>query len=185
MTCSHWTRPETKQTRGNSPVSRFLLLVLLLLSTACAAPGNPKGAAEIRPEKGQVVGGQKHEDVANKPAHKTTPIPAKPRFTLLPPTFGPRAKLPAEKALNPNRLLGLLDTDVKRVLGTPDFTRLDPPAQIWQYRESACLLDIFLYQDKNRDNAYAVTHIEARGLDVNRVADKDCIFSVLKNRGPG
>lgn len=44
-------------------------------------------------------------------------------------------------------------------LGPPDFTRLDPPAQLWQYRGATCVLDLFLYPD---GNALRVAHAETR-----------------------
>jgi len=44
-------------------------------------------------------------------------------------------------------------------LGPPDFTRLDPPAQLWQYRGTTCVLDLFLYPD---GNALRVAHAQTR-----------------------
>ena len=32
------------------------------------------------------------------------------------------------------------------VLGAPDFVRRDGNAQIWQYRATNCVLDLFLYK---------------------------------------
>jgi hypothetical protein len=38
-------------------------------------------------------------------------------------------------------------TQVIQRLGRPDFTRVDPPAEIWQYRGVSCVLDLFMYPD--------------------------------------
>lgn len=55
-------------------------------------------------------------------------------------------------------LKGLSAIQVKDMLGPPSFTRRDKPAEIWQYRNDLCILDLFLYPDaKNQTVAhYAV-----------------------------
>ena len=93
--------------------------------------------------------------------------------------------MPTAGALKADHLIGLVDSELERILGKPDFRRNDPPAQIWQYRNPSCLFDVFLYQDQAAADAYTVTHIEARGRDVNLVSDRKCFLSVLKDRKKG
>lgn len=45
-------------------------------------------------------------------------------------------------------------------LGPPDFTRRDPPAELWQYRGATCVLDLFLYPEAG---TMTVSHAQTRG----------------------
>jgi len=160
------TRRKARPKRTDLLVSRLIVLLLLLFPAACAAPVAvpkpvPKEPAAAAPDKTATT---------------------RPRITLLPARRPRPIKLPDKNVLKPERLIGLFESDLTRLLGSPDFRRDDPPAQLWQYRNSSCRFDVFLFQDKKRGNAYAVTHVEARGLDVNRVSSGDCYLSVLENR---
>lgn len=55
----------------------------------------------------------------------------------------PMAARPAE----PPTLAGLSATEVVALFGEPDFRRVEPPAELWQYRSADCVLDLFLYSD--------------------------------------
>lgn len=44
-------------------------------------------------------------------------------------------------------------------LGPPDFTRRDPPAELWQYRGASCVLDLFLYPEAG---TMTVSHAQTR-----------------------
>ena len=74
-------------------------------------------------------------------------------------------------------------------LGAPQFRRRDGQAEIWQYRGSACALDVFLYAD---GNSLKVRYVETRGRDTNAATDpkqaRDCASALLDSRagaGPG
>ena len=60
---------------------------------------------------------------------------------------------------DPDRFLGTSPRKLETELGSPVQVRREPPAEIWQYRDSQCVLDLFLYPG---ENGPAVTHIEAR-----------------------
>ena len=45
------------------------------------------------------------------------------------------------------------------ILGAPDFVRRDGTAQIWQYRDTNCILDLFLYKSGSEA---LVKHAELR-----------------------
>lgn len=45
-----------------------------------------------------------------------------------------------------NEFVGFGPDRVLPILGAPDFVRRDGTAQIWQYRATNCILDLFLYQ---------------------------------------
>ena len=42
-------------------------------------------------------------------------------------------------------LKGLAPEQVTALIGNPDLRRVDPPAEIWQYRSADCVLDLYFY----------------------------------------
>ncbi|MGB1548178.1 MAG: hypothetical protein ACPHIA_06555 [Alphaproteobacteria bacterium] len=60
-----------------------------------------------------------------------------------PPT---RAQATAAATPAPVELVGLGKEDVRDLLGEPQLIRRDGPAEVWQYRVHACILDLFLYE---------------------------------------
>ena len=46
---------------------------------------------------------------------------------------------------NSEEFVGFSPERVLPILGAPDFVRRDGSAQIWQYRATNCILDLFLY----------------------------------------
>lgn len=79
----------------------------------------------------------------------------------------------------PSTLSGLDSGQVVELLGPPPFKRLDNPAEIWQYRAPACVLDLFLYR-AGQSGPFRVRHYEARGRGKNGVSEKDCFHRLLK-----
>jgi hypothetical protein len=60
--------------------------------------------------------------------------------------------------------------DVEALVGDPDFRRVEPPAELWQYRTAECVVDLFFYgQGEDR----RVVHEDARGRDPAH-EDKSC-----------
>jgi hypothetical protein len=54
-------------------------------------------------------------------------------------------------------LTGLRPTDIVAILGQPDLRRDEPPAQLWQYRATDCILNLFFYREKD---GYRLAHAE-------------------------
>ena len=86
-------------------------------------------------------------------------------------------------------LPGMYGDYVATRLGAPQFRRRDGQAEIWQYRGSACTLDVFLYTD---DGNLKVRYVEARGRDTNTASNSkqanDCASALIDSRlsaGPG
>ena len=147
--------------------SIFLLAVVTLILDACAAP--QEATVEQKPQvKPEIQAPTPKDDLANLP-----------RVTMLPPERAMRDGLQGPAAPGPERLIGLVGNEIQKMLGLPDFKRRDPPAEIWQYRKDGCLLDIFLYQDKNDASTHRVTHVEARGHSVNQVSGTECLLEAL------
>lgn len=56
-------------------------------------------------------------------------------------------------------LKGLEPGQVAALIGNPDLRRLDPPAEIWQYRSADCVLELYFYDSgASRRMVYAETH---------------------------
>jgi hypothetical protein len=83
--------------------------------------------------------------------------------------------------LGPDHLSGLARTELTALLGTADFDRRDGPAEILQYRNGTCILDVFLYRE-SANGAFRVAHVEARNLDMRKVTGADCLRSLRETR---
>ncbi|MGH6969416.1 MAG: hypothetical protein ACREEN_09980, partial [Stellaceae bacterium] len=70
----------------------------------------------------------------NSPAPQATATPT------MPPTLAALGRPPALGDLN-----GLAPAQVAALIGAPDLRRVDPPAEIWQYRSADCVLDLYFY----------------------------------------
>ena len=82
-------------------------------------------------------------------------------------------------------LLGLDEAALKRWFGAPSLIRRDYPAEVWQYRAKACVLELYLYP---ADDHMAVTHAEARAGGAQSTGDAGlgpCLSALAEaNRKP-
>ena len=74
-----------------------------------------------------------------------SPIPATP-------TTPAAARIPGLRDLT-----GLRQPEILAMLGTPDLKRLEPPAELWQYRTADCVLNLFFYREQG---GYRLVHAE-------------------------
>jgi hypothetical protein len=115
-------------------------------------------------------------------ATMAAPSPSAPVLAAVPPE-SPKPARPEEEPLpDVNRLIGLKAEDVTALLGAPGFRRKDAPAEIWQYGDTSCTLDLFLYTDKTAAAPYTVTHIEVRRRALEAVSREECFRRLLKAR---
>ena len=49
---------------------------------------------------------------------------------------------------NPDALLHMTEMQVKYLLGNPNIKWNENPAEIWEYKTQACVLDVYFYRDK-------------------------------------
>ncbi len=84
--------------------------------------------------------------------------------------------------MQPEELLGMSADQLAGLLGPADFTRNDGPAEIWQFRNSECILDVFLYRDPAARGGYRVEHVETRDRGLVRAADPPCVADMLRAR---
>lgn len=71
--------------------------------------------------------------------------------------------------------------EVQAMVGSPDFRRVEPPGELWQYRSRECVVDLFFFgaSDDRR-----VVRIDGRSRDPARVTEQRCGdgSEVLKDR---
>jgi hypothetical protein len=77
------------------------------------------------------------------------------------------------------RLVGIDAETLQRQFGKPGLIWREEPAQVWQYRGPACVLNVYLYRDNGR---LVVSDAEAHSK-----ADKDdplppCVASLVEAR---
>jgi hypothetical protein len=99
------------------------------------------------------------------------------------------SRLPDE---DPNRIMGMDQDGLQKLLGTPAFMRRDAAAQLWRYTGGGCVLDMFLYRNES-NGPFVVRHLTARtmtggapasprtGAEINPRA---CLGALLQARGP-
>jgi len=79
----------------------------------------------------------------------------------------------------PGDLTGMEAPALQHLFGTPGLVRKDDPAQVWQYRNQDCVLDIYLYPDHDR---LTVAHAEARAPKVKGDPLPACIAEFSQSR---
>lgn len=91
------------------------------------------------------------------------------------------ALLGHDTAPAPEQLVGLDADQLERLLGPADFKRSDGPAELLQYRDTDCIIDLFLYPDA-ASGAYRVAHVDARDRVLNGDAEQPCVSRLLGRR---
>ncbi len=78
---------------------------------------------------------------------------------------------------DPARLMGLDRTGLAKLLGDPELTRREPPAEIWQYRGGSCVFDVYLSEEAGRQR---VTYLDARDAAARGVGARGCLNELLR-----
>ena len=80
------------------------------------------------------------------------------------------------------KVLGLKPHDVQELLGMPKLVRRDDPAEVWQYRSDACVLDVFIYPVAT---GAQVRYLEARTVAAEPARTDECVNDIRRtNRLP-
>ena len=144
------------------PGNTFAILSVALLLSACGTNLLPRQSGIPATSDGAEKKG--FEEVALQiPAtfRATNPKPAAP---------------PLKIDDDPKKLVGLSPGTLADRLGSPGFVRRDRSAEIWQYLAEACILDVFLYRDKD---VLAVDYVELRGRGASQQSRRDCYREML------
>ncbi len=164
---------------GLKPVFGLGAVAFVFTMAACAGPPPatpPPPTSGVETAKAEI----------NAPAEATrrgaltpkAPAEAEKNVTETPPPPETRtANLPPP--VNPQRIMGLTRAQLSELLGKPHFRRRDITAEIWQYRHTECILDVFLYQS---GNAYRVLHFEMRQGKAESASRTRCLAALLNAR---
>jgi hypothetical protein len=94
----------------------------------------------------------------------------------------PSAPVPAPQAATRPDPAGMIGTDsaaLQRLFGPPRLVRRDAPAELWQYQTRDCVVDLFLYQEKD---GLRLAYLEARTGAAQVTAPRPCVDAVLASR---
>jgi len=99
------------------------------------------------------------------PAATTPQASATPTVLPTPAALGhpPAVNTPAVSKFN-----GLAPAQVAALIGNPDLRRVDPPAEVWQYRSADCVLELYFYDS---GNSTRVVYAETRSRTPRRGPD--------------
>jgi len=136
-------------------MQKLIILTAVLALAACAAPTAPHSPA-VTPET-----------VSNEPA---APIAS--------PTVG--VTTVAKPKITSAQLLGKGGSWVKSKLGEPTFVRAEKAANIWQYKNHVCVLNVFLYVEGDDLSQPHVLHFDARNAK-GANTDRNRCLAVLQN----
>ena len=144
-------------------------VAVFLVTTLAGCLATPKlPPAEPEPVK---------QSVAPKPAeaaHRKVPV-----ITENPKPTPQTAAAPLPKSAvndDPMQLFGLAGQTISDLLGPAYFIRRDGPAEVWQYRAKACVLDIYLYKEAG---ALTAAHIDLRKRRKATLPTRRCFHGLL------
>ncbi|MFO1190030.1 MAG: hypothetical protein U1E97_10740 [Alphaproteobacteria bacterium] len=94
----------------------------------------------------------------------------------------PPARIPMPPAdIDPGQILKANGDQVMSLLGKPEMKRREKQAELWQYRSSSCVLNLFVYPT-GANHAPEVTHVEARARAGGIMPTRICLASLIAKR---
>lgn len=144
---------------------------MALLAACTAAPDTQDGIAEAAPSGSSSQELTEQEPVTDG-AGAAEPQAAPEASASLPAVPEP---IPVDD--DPDKLIGLSGPALSQRLGEPELVRREAPAEIWQYRTSDCVFDLFLYE---KNGQRQVTYLEARDTQAQIVPVRPCLNQLLR-----
>lgn len=83
--------------------------------------------------------------------------------------------------LTPQSLLGVAPSALSSRLGVPDFRRVEPDAEVWQYGGGDCALFVYFY--KTPRGSLASSYVDARKTRGGAADTSACLADVLQGKG--
>jgi hypothetical protein len=80
---------------------------------------------------------------------------------------------------DPERLVGLSPNEVNEVLGTPSLRRKENKAELWQFAQGPCILDLHLYPESD---GLKVGKYLVRGSRGAKVEAKTCLNNMIDTK---
>lgn len=134
--------------------ARFVLLVLTtVLMTGCSSLG---GSSDKTAAPDMLLPLDSAEPAKAERA-ALTPSPARPES---------------------GRLMGLTPTDVESLLGKPSLVRVEMAAQVMQFVNGDCVLDVFM-SEPQPGAQFRTQHVEARDRDGKALPEEQCLAVLI------
>lgn len=155
----------------------IVLVVLVFVVAGCTtgSPEQPDKTAEITPRHKPPP---PKRPVAHKPADPATPnreTPSAPLPTAV--SVGDAPPLAAPPPAQPLRLIGLDETEVRRLVGAPTEVTERSPAVVWAYESVGCRLELSFYMDL-ASQALRVLTTEAKPKGESGLTGDACVGAV-------
>ncbi len=84
---------------------------------------------------------------------------------------------------DPTQVVGMVQTDLRRLMGEPSLVRTEATAEVWQYRSAGCVMDLFLYRN-GRGSGREVVYFEVRdvreGQRLSETAARYCFGHIIQ-----
>ena len=181
------TPPATIKISRRLPLGRSAVLLLfgpVFLVTACGTPDGARPSSTPPDVPVAVTTKQAATSVVVAPlADSAKPLPSAPdkpqgaTTVATAPDVTPKKDTTTRPPPSPARLLGMRGAAVAGLLGPAKLVRRDGDAEIWQYRNDHCVLDVFLYGP----GPLSVTHVDLRKRR-RGTQDKTACYAELASR---
>ncbi|MEM7124089.1 MAG: hypothetical protein AAF563_22620 [Pseudomonadota bacterium] len=86
----------------------------------------------------------------------------------------PSIQSPGDDAVGPDQLLHKADTEVRTMLGDPEFIWSEDGAAMWRYRGANCYVDVFLYEGEG------VTYVDVQSQGTDERSRDACFRTIIK-----
>jgi len=123
--------------------------------------------------------GSSRDPAADAPSQAAAPETPSERTQTLP---RPPTRIPMPPPdIDPGQILKASGDQVMSLLGKPEMKRREKQAELWQYRSSSCVLNLFVYPN-GASRAPEVTHVEARARAGGTMPTRICLASLIAKR---
>ncbi len=158
----------------------LMALVLALALTACAADKAKPVASAPPPEPEP-----EFVEVAPEPEPEPEPVSEaviEAAIAAVIPDEPTEPAAPPEPEIDddPAQVMDLDGAGLEALLGIPSFSRQETGVQVWQYAGTACILNIYLYDD-GPNTPYRVTYFEVRGDSAERLCFRNLLLARLSS----
>ena len=112
-------------------------------------------------------------DTVSRGTDMVTGLMSKPRLVRAKPAADQAGRQGSDTRAGVNTdIVGMTDRQVQSTFGSPSYVRHEQPAAIWQYRQTNCIVDLFMYAE-GAEGQYKVEHVELRPLEAGGALSVD------------